>query len=250
MRCLSQQLLLPDVELERKITEAAAHIEESHATELQASVGFRETAAGLASQVAARSSLPSHAHWCMLCQALNSFAVITRHEQHAARALLALHLAELLFEQHGEAPGIDGDEDALTEPQLSTWLHRQVNKHGETYIKTAFFLAQLYQTLNDQSRAAQYCKLTLDQQLLRDHRPNATKVRGWIESAISLSEYYVNSRAFDEVGKLHRWRIVLWPIGCRHASYPPRFRACCSFVLYSGVPVPANCKRAAGQAPT
>jgi hypothetical protein len=94
--------------------------------------------------------------------------------------------------------------------------------------------------------------LTLDQQLLRDHRPNATKVRGWIESAISLTEYYVNIRAFDEVG---RWasaqsccdwfvpsRVIL-PPACAARLVPP-------IALCPGVPVLADRKRAARQART
>lgn len=144
-----QDWLVPDVRIPDQLSKLGDGINTASSS-FTSDVDFAEMVQPLVQELTA---LELNAQQRIVCiQTLNTYSVIASREGRIVCALLAAHCAEAIFQHYTRSPSA---EVAACDSGASLWLQQHNAKWDEGYIKTTFFLAQLYQIADNPDRTAQ-----------------------------------------------------------------------------------------------
>ena len=140
-------------------------------------------------------------HHSLLCSlALNLFnqliLIRTSYEQYND-AIEYAKRAEDLYNQSSLIEPYLLQELIDIDPSYTEKLNRR-DEYEQIYTHTLFYLAQIYAKLNQKEQSANYCRLTLERQLVMFHRSDRNKFDSfdWATNSATLSQYYMTNHDY------------------------------------------------------
>ncbi|ESO90154.1 hypothetical protein LOTGIDRAFT_123781 [Lottia gigantea] len=122
---------------------------------------------------------------------LNQLAILWSHRRSSEKALKYLELAETIFktfkQEEGDSPMMCSEWLETIEYDEEKLLRERAANFENTYTLTLYYCAQVFTQLDEKSKAARYCHVTLQRQL------NSMKYDpiDWALNAATLSQYYI-----------------------------------------------------------
>ena len=131
-----------------------------------------------------------------LQNALNQLGILWASRRRPTQALSYLEKAQSLYKDFkhevGNSPSMPDEMCAPVNEEDSTIMKKREEAFESTYTHTLYYLAQVYEKLDESEKAAQHCHVTLYRQL----ESMKYEPVDWALNAATLSQYYINVENF------------------------------------------------------